>query len=439
MDNRNDIYTIAYNDLFTYQGREEFAKSLARLSSDELREVLLDQHSLHHDNLVHMLRHVQRIAATQPNPFNFIRQQIQEILAFDSFEGSYIDAPPNTQKLFLLVLLKHNASRRKQILENQAYIDSANLSTILTHLIETWPHLYSHLPNYTITLNNVLNLKETLIPVPSEHSQEQSSDSLVRMPETISSNKDKLFADIITFEFITSPWIAPQGTTYQYESITQWLHDSPTDPLNRSPLNHADLIQNKLYSSLVQCLFDAKNTLRKFMDPELVYQTLCCPLSGERLKDPVVAEDGVTYERAYLEAYLSAHDFFTPCHVLQQKPLYTNRFLTSLYEQTRLDLLLDEYAAAKLPLAKENAHLIKPLRDYLGIRAGEGHFAGWSFGYNKWDKMISSVHLIHALSGTLSPQTFFGRYPYEVKVLKQGRLKTAAQPALNHLESNLMK
>lgn len=436
MNSRNSIYTVPFNELLTQQGRLEFVKSLARLDKDSLREILLDQHTLHHNNLVNMHSYAGRLASTAPGISLYVREQIQDILDFDSFQGSFLDAPPDTQKIFLLVLLKQDHVRRQQLLESQAQLNPENLTAMLTCLMETWTGIYDRQPAYLTVLNSILNLKESHAQETLSHVESDKSCTQMPMPASFRKALRTLFADPISLDFITSPWITPQGTTYQFDSITQWIHSSTkdipscgTDPMDRSQLSHHDLLPNKVFSQLAECLLEQHCNLEHF------YQALRCPLSGERLRDPVLAEDGITYERAFLEAYLLSHDFFTPRHVRQRKPLYPNRVITSLYDQTRLDKLLDDYIIAQMPLMTENASLIKPLRDYLDVRSGEDFYAGLSIGYNKWEKMISSAHLIQTLSGFLSPQTFFGRYPHELKALKQGRLKTAADPGLQYLAS----
>lgn len=51
----------------------------------------------------------------------------------------------------------------------------------------------------------------------------------------------------------------------------------------------------------------AAQDMRRMQQRESLARDLTCPITGELLKDPVVATDGHTYERAAIERWLADH------------------------------------------------------------------------------------------------------------------------------------
>lgn len=152
----------------------------------------------------------------------------------------------------------------------------------------------------------------------------------------------EVFEDPVNNEEARDPVLTPQGSTYE-RSFAAGLTQ---DPMTRSPLSSADLIPNRLYLNL------AAYYRLPGLDSSKVPSLLKCPLSGKLFKQPVVAVNGVTYERRDIEAYLAAHANYTPDNVLQPagKPLYVNRVVVGLIETLELKV----QAAAVVVAASSN-------------------------------------------------------------------------------------
>lgn len=48
------------------------------------------------------------------------------------------------------------------------------------------------------------------------------------------------------------PAITPDGTTYEYDAICEWIKEKHTDPNSRAKLETSDLISNRTVRSMIE-------------------------------------------------------------------------------------------------------------------------------------------------------------------------------------------
>lgn len=67
---------------------------------------------------------------------------------------------------------------------------------------------------------------------------------------------------------------------------------------------------------------------------EQVSELLCCPITHEVLRDPVVAADGITYERHAITNWLTSHDTSPMTNIpLANLELHPNNLVRTLIEE----------------------------------------------------------------------------------------------------------
>jgi hypothetical protein len=65
-----------------------------------------------------------------------------------------------------------------------------------------------------------------------------------------------------------------------------------------------------------------------------VSELLCCPITHEVLRDPVVAADGITYERRAITEWLATHDTSPMTNItLANRELHPNNLVRTLIEE----------------------------------------------------------------------------------------------------------
>jgi hypothetical protein len=65
-----------------------------------------------------------------------------------------------------------------------------------------------------------------------------------------------------------------------------------------------------------------------------VSELLCCPITHEVFKDPVVAADGITYERQAITGWLTTHDTSPMTNIpLANCELHPNNLVRTLIEE----------------------------------------------------------------------------------------------------------
>ncbi|STY29812.1 Ankyrin repeat protein [Legionella wadsworthii] len=142
------------------------------------------------------------------------------------------------------------------------------------------------------------------------------------------------FEEMIMGEELTNPVITKQGTTYNAQDIKKLDHD---------PITRASLQQNELVPNLI--VYDL---LAYYKHPHVnlmeVPPCLICPETSDVYKEPVVAGDGFTYEKAWITDYLQKNNNKTPRgHLQLNRPLYKNRLVKILIEEKySLEKIMEE-------------------------------------------------------------------------------------------------
>jgi hypothetical protein len=56
----------------------------------------------------------------------------------------------------------------------------------------------------------------------------------------------------ITLAVLKNPWVDPEGNTYEYEAISEWLRRSEFSPITRTPLNIHQLVPNRALQGSIE-------------------------------------------------------------------------------------------------------------------------------------------------------------------------------------------
>ena len=232
---------------------------------------------------------------------------------------------------------------------------------------------------------------------------------------------------------IDHPVITPEGRTYDGKLIGGWIDKQHYDPISERTLHRYQLQTNRLFSSIKHLLKVIKCSREWRSHEDKLFSLFICPLSEEPFKEPVVAADGYTYEKAYLAAYLKKF-CNTPMGGKQTTEFYPNIIVQQLMQNPRIKRLI-ERKSQLFDLDPTAQADIAQLNNYLAMRLKEDNFAGWQFGYCQWDKIQSATKLKHALEGKYSVARFFSQKDQPLHpALHQGRLKSIAEPALDHAQ-----
>jgi small GTP-binding protein len=108
----------------------------------------------------------------------------------------------------------------------------------------------------------------------------------------------------IEFARYKDAYIVDDGFTYNKAAINKWLQQKNTTPETRAVCQV--LLPNKNVQAIIQQITDEKLTL------DGVLANLKCPLSGKIMFNPVVAEDGYSYEDEVLRDWLQLGGRISP-------------------------------------------------------------------------------------------------------------------------------
>jgi|GEM_PF-5708269 len=304
MENRRQFLAISFSDLVTYEGREEYVKSLISLDEDRRLDVLYDQYHINPDNLHALLSYLQNRKGKDSGLSKEISQILQTPMIMNT--GYATLKTPSLKDQYIRGLLALSSYSRNQRLEVQFSVNPANLLTLADDLL-LFRQKFNGYPNYLSALNDIMILQElhSSKDLTEKESQDSADESIhvasktdkqsietvpetenavcingeIGMPATMAKNFDALFNCPIGFYAITSPVITPQGTTYQHAEIREWINQKHSDPIDRSLLNESLLTSNKLFSDIRNLLFETDTKLKTRLDLQQLQKLLTCPLS----------------------------------------------------------------------------------------------------------------------------------------------------------------
>lgn len=153
-------------------------------------------------------------------------------------------------------------------------------------------------------------LMESGIDINAEKVSERDAERVFENDPIISALRDDSFSG----SRLNDPVTAPGGHTYSRDAITNWLQNHKTDPLTREPLTRAMLRPNFLVAQLVATrtnqlagkeIDSAKSLAEWKKDPILKHFT--DPLTHDMMKEPVLAPNGISYDKEIILKYLSQH------------------------------------------------------------------------------------------------------------------------------------
>ena len=135
---------------------------------------------------------------------------------------------------------------------------------------------------------------------------------------------DEDFEGPLTFDIMEKPVITEYGQTYENKSIEAWLDKKGTDPNLNVILTNKTLWENKFIKQLIAAYAKGNINNKLFL----------CPITNKIIKDPVVAADGITYEKEAIKEYLVAHSVSPVTHeTITDKSLRENFLAKSLIEK----------------------------------------------------------------------------------------------------------
>lgn len=150
---------------------------------------------------------------------------------------------------------------------------------------------------------------------------------------------DSCFCDPITMELYADPVITPNGDTFNLESLRMYLGDvNPTSSREDIFLSLGQVRQNSLALSVMKLIGSNKQAVKSNIFSAEVRGILVCALTHRPLIDPVVATNGMTYERSEIEEYLNKNSGRLPKGSFQDKDkngkytLYPNTFIKNIIE-----------------------------------------------------------------------------------------------------------
>lgn len=99
----------------------------------------------------------------------------------------------------------------------------------------------------------------------------------------------------IGLDVFRDPVLAEDGFSYERAALTRWLETRSTSPMTGAPMG-GRLVPNHHLRMAID-----EYTSRAWVHP---HPSMLCPIGLEVFADPVVAEDGFSYERAALTRWL---------------------------------------------------------------------------------------------------------------------------------------
>jgi len=460
MNVRETILAHNFGDLDTDVRRMEFVQLLLESNNHSRIEILNDQFNIDAANLDTLLVFLLGKEELAGNPvYDRITMEISLVLATPNLhqrEFIKLDSPEHRTQ-FVMGLLMLDVLNRNTMLAQQLTLNPQNIEHLHTVLTSDARELFQRFPCYESLLSAVLRFKESLKapPAPPVLQKQQPAPTVAPLiptaspsvkiepaasataqtkggPQSFSLAEELLelcdahLNDPVNLETFEAPVITPLGITHTDSAIRQCLLLRNEEPVTRAPLKTSDLMPNHTVTAFVGRLKNNNINLANLRN------LFTCPLAGEVFNDPVVAADGITYERAYIEAYLEEHKNRPPLFANADNRLYPNLFIKSLLGLARIQDLL---ASCQTPLEKKNAALIQSFRDYQQTRLQEGNYPWFFFSYRKMQKIGIAVDAKRVLSGKMTPLTFFSRHDHDLSALTRGRLGLTGNPALSEIEN----
>jgi hypothetical protein len=128
----------------------------------------------------------------------------------------------------------------------------------------------------------------------------------------------------ISKKTMKDPVVAEDGYSYDRSNIEKWFKKNSTTPNTDSPINKT-LIPNIALRNLIEH-FNEKSI---FCD-ESPSDYIICPISIVIMKDPVITEDGHTYDRSNIEKWFENSDISPVTNLIINKTLISNITLKNL-------------------------------------------------------------------------------------------------------------
>lgn len=152
-----------------------------------------------------------------------------------------------------------------------------------------------------------------------------------KIPESF----NELFEDEISAVTFNDPYILITGQTLDMDTIQQIMGKDKKNPFTRGILTENSYLPNNVVLQLINYLNEKKGEIEKNNGMLTEIPLAILNTEGTLFKDPVVAVDGETYERAWLENYLKENNNITPKGVEQKLPLASNLLLKKFIEQVK--------------------------------------------------------------------------------------------------------
>lgn len=446
MENRRNVLAASFIDLES-QNKMAFIKELLQLEEFARLKILTMQYGVNGENITSIKQFLLQKKETYQSHtrYSTLLENINQISKIENLlQKSYKALPTKHRSQVILYLSYLEENEIQSLLTKQANLDINNLAILLIDLTQNTQYQSDE---YIKIIHSILFIQESIQQSNAQNKlntfkkdnkeiNHSKTELLLEEEEASKEIQDfiKLFEDTIDLEIIEDKSVVtPQGTTYSLSNITQWIKIKNNDPLDRTTLTDNQLIPNHLFARIREIVDPAKliskNITFNTIDKNKLRKVLTCLLSDELFDDPVLTQSGHTFERAYIEAYISKHGK-TPLGERQTIPLYPNRFIKKLLELPVIQKLLQD----DLLLGSSQNNYVNRLLEYKKTRIKEEESG--ILKYKKWDKLNAATNLIRVFRGNLSSQTFFSPHNLDLKILDQGRAKEIAEPAIKYLKTS---
>lgn len=148
----------------------------------------------------------------------------------------------------------------------------------------------------------------------------------------------------ISHKKMIDPVISPQGYSFERENILIKLEQKPECPLTGAALTENQLVDNLNLRQALPFVSQIEQAVKYSSPIKLDHLEnnlkVLCPITNQVMEHPVVAADGISYERQAIKQWLKDNNNRTPRGTEQTTPLIQNRVLENivkLYQDIRIN------------------------------------------------------------------------------------------------------
>lgn len=348
---------------FSVQDRHHFVKNLPTLN--QAQRLTLFQ-AMWNENNEHIKQLHQDL--TRPNNgFPIIRNYtriVEDLTRYTSNKLEdmvYAELSIEDRHQFVKRLPALNRIERMDLFAKMYSGNPQNIEQLLHDLSER-DNTFPRIQKYTFIVGNLTETIAKFQPKANVANEENNNNNDAESNDNNAAVNQKhpaldeiieTLSDPVDFDPLTEPKIAKEGQTFSQATISAIpliknnIHK--LNPITRTPL--IDLYPNHLAHDLV-------DHYTGNVDVTILPDILKCPLTQEKFEEPVVAENGITYEKKAIQKYLAEHKHCLPnsTQPAKNRDLYPNLVVSKVLEivNTILDNVHDEAKVVAAEPVKED-------------------------------------------------------------------------------------